>query len=164
MGGHLGEKHDNGDARITDRQADDAFDLLAAVVKEMGRFNECRLASAIERVLADLENAANSSSSGIEAVHRLRLWRADYLRLTAELDAASRSVHIMERRLGQRVDAALASWQHRFEGQNSGVAARPVPALDPRGRFGGFFGWRQPRAQAAAASEDMSEGRLAAVK
>lgn len=160
MGGHLGEKRDNGDARITDRQGDDALDQLAAAVKDIGRFTECRLASAIERVLADLENAANSGSSRIEAVHSLRLWRANYLRLTAELDAASCSVHIMERRLGQRVDAALASWQQRVEAENSGIAARPVPG----GWSWGFFGWRLSRAQAAtAAPEDMSERRLAAV-
>ena len=162
MGRRLRETHDSGDSRITARQADEALDRLAAAVKEMSRFSEFRLGSALERVLADLENAADSGSGGIEAVHRLRLWRADYLRLTAELDAATHSLHILERRLGQRVDGALASWQQRFEAENSGAAARPVSALDPRGWLRSRVGWRPPRAQAATAPEDTPEGRLAA--
>jgi hypothetical protein len=110
----------------------------------------------VERVLADLDNAAECTSTDIEAVHMLRMWRADYLRLAAELDAAAHSFRLIEQGLGQRVDAALADWERRFEAANQGAAARPASAIGRDGWFGRPFRRGRGRAPLATRPEPVS--------
>ena len=93
------------------------------VVNELSRLTQPQVADAVARLLADLDNG-EYTDSGIEAVHRLRLWQSDYLRLAAELDTATRSFWLVEQRLRQQIDVALADWERRFE---SGRFAGGVP-------------------------------------
>jgi DNA-binding SARP family transcriptional activator len=109
------EGHIRSDCPVIEFQMDFSLDRLTAAVNELSRLTETRLSSAIERALADLVKSAENTSTGIEAAHKLRLWRADYLRLAAELDAATRSFHLIERELSLRIEAALAGWEQRFE-------------------------------------------------
>jgi DNA-binding SARP family transcriptional activator len=122
---NLDERRKRADSLVTDIQKDYSLNRLTAAVNELSRMTERRLSSSIERAFADLENAAEHSSTGIEAAHKLRLWRADYLRLIAELDAATRTFHLIERELSRRIETALAEWERRFEATpSSGRAER----------------------------------------
>jgi DNA-binding SARP family transcriptional activator len=155
---NLDEPRIRGDSPVTEPQMDYSLNRLTAAVNELSRLTETRLSSAIERALADLDNAAGYTSTGIEAAHKLRLWRADYLRLTAELDAATRSFHLIERELSRRIEAALADWEQRFE------VAGPE-AMERRAFVVGRPGWlrglrRQGQAQPAPGTpEDPSSER-----
>jgi DNA-binding SARP family transcriptional activator len=130
------------DSPITDLQKDYSLNRLTAAVNELSRLTEHRLSSAIERALTDLGDAVEYSSTGIEAAHRLRLWHADYLRLTAELDAATRSFHLIERELSRRIEAALADWERRFEATGSSAAAERRTSV--AGRSGWLRGLLRP--------------------
>ena len=129
---HLDDKHIRDDFPVTERQAAYSLDRLTAVVNELSRLIETRPSSVIERVLADLDNGVDYTSIGIEAVHKLRLWRANARWLVAELDAATRSIHLAEQHLGRRIDAALATWEQRFEVAGPGTTGRPAVTIGPR--------------------------------
>jgi DNA-binding SARP family transcriptional activator len=121
------------------RKEDNSTNHLAGAVSEVRHLTEDRLSQAVEGVLADLGNAVERTSSGIEAVQKLRMWRADYLHLAAELDAAARSFRLIERGLGRRIDAAIADWERRFEAAIPGTTARPAPSTGPDGWLRGFL-------------------------
>src|SRR5215469_4363939 len=95
------------DFQLANRKEGYSANRLIAAVSELRHLTENRLSEAIKSVLAYLEDAAEYSGADIETVHRLRIWRADSVRLAAELDAAARSFHLIERELGRRIDAAI---------------------------------------------------------
>lgn len=103
---------------------------LTMAVDELNRLTQKQVPDAIARIRTDLDND-EYTNAGIEAAHRLRLLQADYIRLAAELDAASRSFRLMEQGLRRQIDAALADWELRFAG---------VPRTAPPGRQGGLRG------------------------
>ena len=139
MDRHLDEKHIRGDFPVTERQTVYSLDRLTAVVNELNRLIETRPSSVIERVLADLDNAVDYTSIGIEAVHKLRLWRANARWLVAELDAATRSIHLAEQQLGHRIDAALATWEQRFDVASPGTPGRLADVTGRQGRLRAFL-------------------------
>jgi DNA-binding SARP family transcriptional activator len=149
---NLDERRMRADSPVTDLQKDYSLNRLTAAVNELSRLTERRLSRAIERALVDLDSAVEYSSTGIEAAHKLRLWRADYLRLTAELDAATRSFHLIERELSRRIEAALADWERRFEATGHGTVER-------RTSVAGRSGWlrRLLRQGQAQPPSDVSE-------
>lgn len=116
-----------------------------------------RLTAAIERLVTDLDNVPEYTSDTSEAVRKLRIWRADYLRRTAELDAAARSLTLLEQRLGRRIEAALADWERRFEVAAAGAAQHRPPAT----RQGWWRGSRRRRGAEglATAPEDAVQER-----
>lgn len=124
------EKHIRDDSSVTEHRTEYALNRLTAVVNELSRLIEIRPASVIEQVLADLDNAAEYTTAGVEAVHKLRLWRADYQWLTAELDAATCSFNLAERQLGRRIDAALADWEQRFGMARPGTVGRSTWSME----------------------------------
>lgn len=134
-----------GASPVADLQTDYSLDRLTAAVNELSRLTESRLSSAIQSALTELDNAAENTSVGIEAAHRLRLWRADYLRLTAELEAATRSFQLIEQGLSRRIEAALADWERRFEATGLGAMELRTPLADRSGWLRGRF--RQEHAQ-----------------
>lgn len=152
---NLDERRERADSPATHPQKDYSLNRLTAAADELSRLTESRLSSAIERALADLDNAVEYSSTGIEAAHKLRLWRADYLRLTAELDAATRSFHLIERELSRRIETALADWERRFEATGStATAERRTPAVARAGWLRRLL--RQHRAQPPPAASEHS--------
>ena len=86
----------------------------------------------------------------------LRMWRADYPRLAAELAAAARSFSLVERSFGQRIDASLASWELRFETADRGVVARRETAIGRDGWLSGLFRRGRNRATLSAMSQQVS--------
>jgi hypothetical protein len=120
---HLDSRHSLREFLAVERQPNYHLNRLTVVVNELSRLTQPQVADAIACLLADLDNAGYTDS-GIEAVHRLRLWQSDYLRLAAELDTAARSFWLVEQRLRQEIDVALADWERRFEsGRLAGGAA-----------------------------------------
>lgn len=156
MDSHHGDKHAGGDPKAAERQAAYLLNRLTAAVNELSRLIELRPSSMIERMLADLDNAAETASAGIEAVHKLRLWHAHQRWLDAELDAAARSFHLAEQQLGRRIDAALADWEQRFEAASRGTAERPGPAPGHRGGLRGLLRRGNVQAPLAATREEAS--------
>jgi DNA-binding SARP family transcriptional activator len=147
---NLDERRIRGDCPASEFQMDYSLKRLTAAVNELSRLTETRLSRAIERALADLGNSVEYTSTGIEAAHKLRLWRADYLRLAAELDAATRSFHLIERELGRRIESALADWERRFEATDPATA--DPETTEHRSPVAGRSGWlrgllRQGQAQ-----------------
>jgi DNA-binding SARP family transcriptional activator len=150
MDTHHGDKHVSDESAVAEHQAAYALNRLTATVNELSRLIELRPSSMIERMLTDLDNAAEHASAGIEAVHKLRLWCAHQRWLTAELDAATRSFHLAEQQLGRRIDAALADWEQRFEVESRGKAGRSGSAPGHQGRLRGLL--RRGNAQAPPAA------------
>jgi hypothetical protein len=147
----------SGASPVTAPQMDYSLNRLTAAVNELSRLTENKLASAVERALTEVDNAVDYTSTGIQAAHKLRLWRADYLRLTAELEAATRSFHLIEQGLSRRIEAALADWEGRFEAtglraleQRTALASRSGWL---RGRFGQGQAQQPPTAPTAPPSE-----------
>ena len=138
------------DSPVTDLQMDYSLNRLTAAVNELSRLTERRLSSAIERALADLDNAVGYTGVGIDAVHKLRLWRADYLRLAAELEAATRSFHLIEQGLSRRIEAALADWERRFDATGLVATEHRTPLADRSGWRRGRFRQRQAQPPPAA--------------
>jgi DNA-binding SARP family transcriptional activator len=107
---------------------------LAAAVAQLSWLTEDRLLDAIHRVLRDLDNTAEYTSTDAAAGTELRTGRADYHRLAAELESAARSLRVIERALGGRIDAADRG--RRIETADPGTRVRH---LSERGRRG----WRR---------------------
>jgi DNA-binding SARP family transcriptional activator len=157
-----GDKSDDArDFQLANRKEGYSANRVIAAVSELRHLTENRLSEAIKSVLAYLEDAAEYSGADIETVHRLRIWRADYVRLAAELDAAARSFHLIERELGRRIDAAIADWERRFDAAIPRSMAHPATAS-------GADGWlrflRRARAPASAidpARVSLKQGVLA---
>jgi DNA-binding SARP family transcriptional activator len=138
------DKHPDGDhnrdnSPLIERQIAYSLNRLTAVVNELGRLTETRPSSVIELVLTDLGHAAEFSRDGIEAAHKLRLWRTHYYLLTSELDAASRSFTEAAQQLGRLIDAALDDWEQRFAVASPGAAGQPAPAAGLPGRLRGLL-------------------------
>lgn len=125
-----GRSHEN--LPVTERQAGQSLDRLTAAINGISRLTGEHSFSAVERMLTELDNATEHRA-GSEAARKLRLWRADYLRLTAELDAASGYLHLIERRLIRRIDATIDDWEQRFEPASQDMTARPVVGTGRRG-------------------------------
>ncbi len=129
---HRGGRRADENPSATRREPADPLVRLTAAVNELNGLADIRLPDAIERLLTDLGDVIESSEDKIEAVHRLRIWRADHLALTSELDAATRSLRMNEERLGQRIDVALADWERRFEAVARPAAGTKTPAFRRR--------------------------------
>ena len=113
-------------------QADYPLSRLTTAAGELNRLTQKQVSHAIERIHVDL-GRDEYTTPGIESVHRLRLWQADYLRLAAELDAAVHSFRLLDQGLRPQVDAALADWERRFtSARPPAEAARPPVTPGPR--------------------------------
>ena len=138
MEGHHDEKHGRDDSRVLERQTAYSLDRLAVAVNEWNRLLETRPSRAIEQLLADLDGAADYTSITMEAVHKLRLWRANAHWLDTELDSAAGSFHLAERQLARRIDAALGRWEQRFEVGDPAITGRSGAARVGPAGSGGF--------------------------
>jgi len=87
MDSHHGPKRNRDDCLVAERQTAYSLNRLTAVINELSRLIDSRPSSMIERMLADPDNVAEYASAGIEAVHKLRLWRAHHQSLAAEVGA-----------------------------------------------------------------------------
>jgi len=152
-----GRSHDNFTA--TERQADYSLNRLTAAVSGMSRLTGKRSFSTVERMLTDLDHATEHRA-GRETAHKLRQWRADYLRLTAELDAASGYFHLIERGLIQRVDATIDDWEQRFEPASQDMTLRPAVGTGRRGWFRSLINRQQAPVVADTTPEDDLPKRL----
>jgi hypothetical protein len=98
----------------------------------------------------------------MEAVHKLRLWRANAHWLDTELDSAAGSFHLAERQLARRIDAALGRWEQRFEVGDPAITGRSgapgLPRVGP-GRLRGLLRRGRPPAPLATAHEDAPTDR-----
>jgi DNA-binding SARP family transcriptional activator len=150
MDSHHGPKRNRDDCLVAERQTAYSLNRLTAVVNELSRLIDSRPSGMIERMLADPDDAAEYASAVIEAVHKLRLWRAQHQWLAAEVDAATGSFHLAEQQLGQRIDAALADWEQRFEAASLGATGRSESAPVRQGRLRGLL--RRGNAQARPAT------------
>lgn len=157
---NLDERPIRGDCPVSESPMDYSLARLTAAVNELNRLTEAKLSTAIERALADLDNSVEYASTGIEAAHKLRLWRADYLRLAAELDAATRSFHLIEREMSRRIEAALAGWERRFAGAGPGKMERQPSGAGRPGWLRGLLHQGQARPPSAMAEHPPEQGGL----
>jgi DNA-binding SARP family transcriptional activator len=142
-----GEQHSWNSLAVDNGQPAGARDGLAEAVTELRRLTQNPSFHSVERILADLDHPANGSRVGIEAVHALRRWGAEHLRVADELEAAARCCRLVEREIDQRIDAFLVGWDtepeqaHPPEPGSAGPRRRTGPAgwlrkLFRRGRHG----------------------------
>ena len=122
---------------------------LTEAVAELRRLAQDPFLQSVEGALADPDDATGGSGTGIEAVRALRRWGAEYLRAADELETAARCCRLVEREIGERIDAFLVGWEGRpgwdgrseWEGQ-PGTADSPEPdAPAAPGRRSGLTGW-----------------------
>ena len=164
MDSHHGPKRNRDDCLVAERQTAYSLNRLTAVVNELSRLIDSRPSGMIERMLADPDDAAEYASAVIEAVHKLRLWRAHHQSLAAEVGAATRSLQLAEQQLGQRIDAALADWDLRFEAASPGATGRSGSAPVRQGRLRGLLRRGSAQTRPAATHEEASpEERESAV-
>jgi DNA-binding SARP family transcriptional activator len=137
MAAHRGERGAQHRTAVTQGQPEGARAGLTEAVAELRRLAQDPFLRSVERALADPGDAPSGSSAGIEAVRALRRWGAEYLRVADELETAARSCRLVEREIGERIDAFLMGW----EGQ-PGTADKPGPGgpAAPR-RRNGLKGW-----------------------
>jgi DNA-binding SARP family transcriptional activator len=132
----MGRQRDEGRSHknlpVTERQADYSLNRLTTAVNGISRLRRKQSFSAVERMLTELDNATEYRA-GSEILRKLRLWRADYLRLSAELDTASSYFHLTKRGLIRRVDAKIDDWEQRFESASQDMTVRPAVGTGRRG-------------------------------
>ena len=93
-------------------------------------------------MLADLDNSPGGPGVGFEAVHALRRWGAEYLRVADELEAAARRCRLVEQEIGQRIEAFLAGWERQLETARMHEQDGPAgPSPAPPRRRGGRDSW-----------------------
>lgn len=152
--------------RHLERETGYPLSRLTMAVDELNLLTYTEMSDAIERIIVDLGNDEHTDA-GIEAVHRLRLWQADYLRLAAELDAAARSFRHMERGLRHQIDVALTDWERRFDaalpaaGTTRLSGVRPAAqATGPLGRVRGLLRLGHAATPPAIREQDASPEQL----
>ncbi len=126
---HRGGQHSPHSLRVDDGQPTGARDGLAEAVTELRRLTQNPSFHSVEGILADLDHASDGSRVGIEAVHALRRWGAEHLRVADELEAAARCCRLVEREIDLRIDAFQAGWDTEPEPAHpSGPGGPPAPA------------------------------------
>ena len=122
---------------------------LTEAVAELRRLAQDPFLQSVEGALAGPGDTPGGSGTGIEAVRALRRWGAEYLRVADELETAARCCRLVEREIGERIDAFLVSWEGQpgWEGRpgwdgQPGTADGLLPDAPtaPR-RRGGLTGW-----------------------
>jgi DNA-binding SARP family transcriptional activator len=133
MAAHRDERRAQHRTAVTEGQPGDARAGLTEAVAELRRLAQDPFLQSVERALA----GPSGPSTGIEAMRTLRRRGAEYLRVADELETAARSCRLVEREIGERIDAVLMGW----EGQ-PGTADQPRPDAPaaPR-RRNGLKGW-----------------------
>jgi hypothetical protein len=142
MAAHRGERGAPHRPAVTEgRQAGTRTGLTEAVA-ELRRVAQDPFLQTVERALADPGDARSGSGTGIEAVRALRRWGAEYLRVADELEAAARSCRLVEREIGERIDAFLVGWEGQLgtaDGPGSGGPAAPRRRTGLKGWLRGLF-------------------------
>jgi DNA-binding SARP family transcriptional activator len=136
MAAHRGGKHALRRPGVNGGPAAGAQTGLTEAVAELRRLTQKPSFQEAERMLAGLGSAPGGSGVGIEAVHALRRWGAEYLRVADELEAAARCCRLVEREIGERVDAFLAGWEGQLETARAQEPAAPAGARRSSGRDG----------------------------
>ncbi len=126
-----GEQYSRNSLAVDNGQPAGARDGLAEAVTELRRLTQNPSFHSVERILADLDHPANGSRMGIEAVHALRRWGAEHLRVADELEAAARCCRLVEREIDQRIDAFLVGWDTEPEQAHPPEPGGPAPAGAP---------------------------------
>jgi DNA-binding SARP family transcriptional activator len=122
---------------VTEGQHVGAQAGLTEAVAELKRLAQDPFLQSVEGALADPDGAPGGSGTGIESVRALRRWGAEYLRVADELETAARSCRLVEREIGERIDAFLVGW----EGQ-PGTTDRSGPGAPAAARRrNGLKGW-----------------------
>jgi len=137
MAAHRDNRRARHRAAVTEGQPGGARAGLTEAIAQLRRLAQDPFLRSVERALADPGDAPSGSGAGIEAVRTLRRWGTEYLRVADELETAARSCRLVEREIGERIDAFLMGW----EGQ-PGTAGKPGPdAPGVPHRRNGLRGW-----------------------
>ena len=137
MAAHRDESHAGSDLHADHNTANRGRSGLAEAVTGLRRLTQDLRFEDIERVLAIPGSALRGNDVSVETLRALRNWGAEHLRVADELEAAARCCRLVEREIGERVDALLAGWE-----------TEPVQAGRDRGALsagavqrGGLDGW-----------------------
>jgi DNA-binding SARP family transcriptional activator len=135
---HRGGKHASHHPGANDGPEAGARAGLAGAVTELRRLTQKPAFQDAERMLSDLDNSPGGSGVGIEAVHALQRWGAEYLRVADELEAAARCCRLVEQEIGQRIEAFLAGWARQLETARMHEQDGPAGPRRRSGRDGWF--------------------------
>jgi DNA-binding SARP family transcriptional activator len=127
---------------VTEGQQTGTRTGLTEAVAGLRRVAQDPFLQSVERALAEPGDAQGGSGMGIEAVRALRRWGAEYLRVADELEAAARSCRLVEREIGERIDAFLVGWEGQpgtADGPGSGAPAAPRGRTGLKGWLRGLF-------------------------
>jgi DNA-binding SARP family transcriptional activator len=133
MAAHRDEPHARSGLRADDNTANLDRTGLAEAVTGLRRLTKDPLLADVERVLAIPGGVLGGSDVSVETLRALRQWGAEHLRVANELEAAARRCRLVEREIGERVDALLAGWE--TERVQTG-GDKGAPAADDRPRRG----------------------------
>jgi len=142
MAAHRGEWGAPHRPAVTEGQQAGTRTGLTEAVAGLRRVAQDPFLRSVERALADPGDARSGSGSGIEAVRTLRRWGAEYLRVADELESAARSCRLVEREIGERIDAFLAGWDGApgtADGPGPGAPAAPRRRTGLKGWLRGLF-------------------------
>src|SRR5262252_9047694 len=135
MAAHRDHRRARHRAAVTEGQRGGARTGLTEAIAELRRLAQDPFLRSVERALADPGDAPAGSGARIDAVRALRRWGTEYLRVADELETAARSCRLVEREIGERIDAFLMGWE-------DGTADKPGPdELGVPRRRNGLKGW-----------------------
>jgi DNA-binding SARP family transcriptional activator len=137
MAAHSDEPHARSGLSADDNTANLDRTGLAEAVTGLRRLTKDPRLADVERVLAIPGGALRGSDVSVETLRALRQWGAEHLRVADELEAAARRCRLVEREIGERVDALLAGWE---TGRVQTGGDKGAPAADDRPRRG-LDGW-----------------------
>jgi DNA-binding SARP family transcriptional activator len=143
--------------------ADDTPARARTVLSELRQLTRDPLFGEVERALVALGQSAEGPASGLDAVHQLRQWSADYQHAALDLEVAARCCRLVEREINQRVDAILSEKNKSLTGQFRDIFRRaragtrnPPPRPDPApGRP-----WPEPSAGIPVPDADIAASAL----
>jgi DNA-binding SARP family transcriptional activator len=111
MAAHRDEPNVPFGARAGNDTMNSARTGLAEAVMELRRLTQDPLFEDIERLLGIVGHAPSGSDVSVETLRTLQQHGAVHLRLADELEAAARCCRLIQREIGEHVDALLAGWE-----------------------------------------------------
>lgn len=158
MAGQRYAPRDLGYKRVSDSRSDAARERLNAAVTELRSLMGGDLRLTLKR-LPDISEIQDASCVSGENVRALLLWSTQYVRLTAELEAAARCCRAIDQELRHQIEEILDTLPGQLE--TSGFGAHDGPPVKPRRK--GLAGWLKLTSQRAGTAQKTRDNQAVVI-
>lgn len=154
MAGQRYATRDSGYRRVRESRSDAARERLNAAVTELRSLMGGDLRLTLKR-LPDISEIQDASCASGENVRALLLWSTQYVRLTAELEAAARCCRTIDQELRHQIEEILDALPAHLETSEFGV--HDEPPVKPRRK--GLTGWLKLTSQRAGPAQETRDNQ-----